>query len=95
MNRLWALLIILDQLLNVLFGSGWSNETLSSFFYRLKRDENRPFWCNLTDGIFFWQTEHCFNSYLRVKKNMYAPPEARGRLKWLRREKEYGHNSKA
>lgn len=66
------LLIALDQCFNVLFGSGWADETLSAYFYRTKH------WMEpIVDHIFFWQDRHCYNSYMSERNRMQMPAEYR------------------
>ena len=58
------LLIAIDQLVNVLLFNGWPDETVSACAWR-QRDN--PIWGRIRwalDKVFFWQVEHCYNSYL-------------------------------
>lgn len=66
------LLIAVDQFINVLFG-GWADETISS---RLYRTESRA--VKYIDRIFFWEKEHCRQSYLSELSRKQFPPEFRG-----------------
>jgi hypothetical protein len=55
----------LDQLLNTIVwikgdGFGFADETLSARAWRL-RNKSRAW--KVIDTIFFWETEHCKNSY--------------------------------
>lgn len=67
-------LIALDQLFNTILG-GHPDETLSSRAYRTEQKGRlfgrlfRP----LIDGIFFWQTTHCYNGYLSEKLRRQLP----------------------
>jgi len=71
------ILIAFDQLLNTLIG-GCADETLSSHAYRMHRD-GKPwgFLRRVIDAIFFWQTEHCYESYISEKERRQLPPEFR------------------
>lgn len=55
--------IALDQLLNALIG-GFPDETLSARAYR-DRWKGHRWWVayKLINFIFFWQHDHCFESY--------------------------------
>ena len=68
------ILIAIDQLINALL-FGFADETLSSRAYRADRDGKvfgrifRP----VIDTIFFWQTRHCYESYLaEVQRRQYS-----------------------
>ena len=76
--------LALDQLANVLpppiDGTvGYADETLSSHAYRMWRDE-KPWGilCHVIDMLFFWQSQHCFDSYVSETKRYQLPPEFRG-----------------
>lgn len=63
-NYFHQLAIAVDQLFNALL-AGYADETLSSRAYRCQFDKRR--WKIvriLIDGIFFWQEEHCRQSYI-------------------------------
>ena len=67
------LLIAIDQLGNALL-AGYADETLSARAYRSQHKKRR--WKVLRkviDGIFFWEDEHCFNSYLSEKNRKHFP----------------------
>lgn len=67
-------LIALDQQANALTG-GKADETLSSRAYRADLNGRifgrifRP----MIDGIFFWQYDHCYNSYLEEVERKQLP----------------------
>ena len=63
--------IALSVLLNVLLG-GPSNQTLSARNYALKR-VGKPNIVWLIDSIFFWDKDHCMNSWLYwfLHRNMH------------------------
>lgn len=63
--------IAFDQLLNALLG-GMADETLSARAHR-----TGSAWEPLIDALFFWQTDHCFESYLSEKERKQLPPEYR------------------
>lgn len=72
-------LIALDQFINTLVwaryeGFGFADETLSARCWRLRR---HPFWAEamkVINQIFFWQTNHCQESYLAECKRLQYPP---------------------
>lgn len=70
-------LIAFDQLLNALIG-GWPDETMSAWAYRVRRD-GKPwgFMADVIDALFFWQPDHCMQSYLTEKLKKQLPPEER------------------
>ncbi|MBQ4132785.1 MAG: pseudouridine synthase [Desulfovibrionaceae bacterium] len=76
MNWLKSMLIALDQLINTLLG-GWPDETLSSRAWRWELAERRswPRW--LIDRLFFWENDHCKDSYLSERLGRQLPPEMR------------------
>jgi hypothetical protein len=66
------LLIAIDQLLNVLIGSGWADETLSAFFHR------RGGWRRtVINWMFFWQNDHCLQAHRSEIDRRHLPPEYR------------------
>ena len=57
-TRLWNLLVSVDQNFNCLLGSGYADETLSAYSYRVGG------WRYTTiNMIFFWQKDHCYDAY--------------------------------
>lgn len=77
MNRLHQILVALDQLFNALLG-GWADETLSARSYRNSGKKRR--WMmikNAIDALFFWQPNHCFESYLSEMERFQLPAEYR------------------
>lgn len=69
--------IAVDQLLNALLW-GWPDETLSSRAYRM--DGKKWRWTiarRVIDGLFFWQDEHCRQSFESEKAMHHLPIEAR------------------
>lgn len=71
------ILIAVDQLLNALL-CGWPDETLSSRCWRWDRDGVRHWPRRLVDSLFFWEKEHCRESYESEQLRMQMPPELRG-----------------
>lgn len=65
------LLIALDQLVNALFG-GFPDETMSAYAHRVggwRRD--------LINGVFFWQDDHCAQSYWAERNRKQLPADYR------------------
>ena len=68
--------IALDQLCNTLLG-GWADETFSS---RCWRHRDRPGWKQLrkiVDCLFFWEKNHCRESYNSEVKAAQLPASFR------------------
>ena len=80
--RLRQLLISVDQTINcvlgLFIGGSWADETLSSRAYRMQQ-QGKPwgFLRGVIDALFFWQQQHCFQSYLSEKYRKQLPPELR------------------
>ena len=70
------ILIAADQLLNALL-AGWPDETLSSRAYRWEKNGVRSWPRIIIDLLFFWESEHCFQSYLSEREGRQLPPELR------------------
>jgi hypothetical protein len=66
-------LIALDQLLNALLG-GWADETLSSRAWRA-RDKHHTY--KFIDAVFWWDPNHCYNSWLSERRRQQSAPEFR------------------
>lgn len=75
------ILIAFDQLINTLVGlftgDGWADETLSAKSYR-KRQQGWGFVYNFINCIFFWQINHCRESYDSETYRSHLPKEYRG-----------------
>ena len=69
--RIKQTLIALDQLLNAVLG-GWADETLSSRSYREK-----PRLAKFIDTLFWFDKDHCYESYVSEQLRMQMPPELR------------------
>ena len=78
MTYLKQVLLGIDQLFNTLTG-GYADETLSSRVWRLENKGKlsgkifRP----LIDFLFFFQEEHCYNSFLAEVQRRQLPREFR------------------
>lgn len=69
--RLAQVLIALDQLANAICG-GWADETLSSRAYR-----ESPRVEKFINTLFFWDKDHCYESYVSEQLRTQLPPELR------------------
>jgi hypothetical protein len=69
--RLAQVLIALDQLANAICG-GWADETLSSRAYR-----ESPRAEKFINTLFFWDKDHCYESYVSEQLRTQLPPELR------------------
>lgn len=71
-------LIAFDQLVNTLVwakgeGFGMADETISARSWRLRK---KPFWGALrvlVDSLFFWQPNHCADSYMSEQARKHLP----------------------
>lgn len=70
------ILIAADQLVNALC-AGWPDETLSSRSFRWEKDGVRAWPRRLIDRLFFWEEQHCFQSYQSEREGRQLPPELR------------------
>lgn len=75
------LLISIDQVFNVLHRffteKKYADETISSRAYRLRRDNNNPIPEKIINTIFFWDDNHCSESYDSEMDRLQLPPEFR------------------
>lgn len=71
MNWLKQVLLALDQLLNAVLG-GWADESISSRAWR-----ESPRLARLIDLLFWFDKDHCFESYVSEQLRMQMPPELR------------------
>lgn len=76
MTYVKKILIAADQLLNALL-AGWPDETLSSRAFRWDRNGVRKCPRIMIDCLFFWESEHCFQSYKSEREGRQLPPELR------------------
>ncbi len=72
MNRFFHLGLAFSQLLNVLIGSGYADESLSAFSHRTN-GPLRP----IINALFFWQEDHCRDAFYAEKGMKQLPPEYR------------------
>jgi hypothetical protein len=77
MSRAKRILIALDQLCNAVFG-GWPDETLSSRAWRWEVKGKRSWPRKVIDALFFWDKDHCRESFESERQGRWLPPEARG-----------------
>lgn len=82
-EQVWQLWIAIDQLLSVLIGLvayptvgrfHWADETFSAMAWRLEWNAA----VRIIDGIFFWQNEHCRQSYESEMERRHTAPAYRG-----------------
>ena len=69
------LLIALDQLVNAAIG-GYADETISARAWRLRKTSYS--WRVtrfVIDGVFFWDANHCQESYLNEMRRKQLPKE--------------------
>ena len=71
-----AVLIAADQLLNALL-AGWPDETLSSRAWRWEQNGVRSWPRRFIDRLFFWEQDHCYQSYISEREGRQLPPELR------------------
>ena len=76
LSYLKSLLIGGDQLINALCG-GWPDETISSRAYRWEMGGQRSWPRKLIDLLFFWEADHCRESYASERMDRQLPPELR------------------
>ena len=69
-------LIAVDQLVNAML-AGWPDETMSSRAWRWEQDGVRSWPRRLIDRIFFWEPNHCRESYVSEMEGRQLPPELR------------------
>lgn len=71
-GELISFFIAIEQVLNVMFGSGWADETLSAYSYRTKNSSEL-----FIDILFWFDDFHCKESYEYELKRRQLPPENR------------------
>lgn len=78
------LLISLDQFLNVLVcmfvepkSKHWADETFSAHTHRHFVKGEWKWMRNLINFLFFWQADHCAESYESEMERNHLPPELR------------------
>lgn len=67
-TRLWNYMVSVDQDFNCLIGSGYADETLSAFSYRVKGWRYKTI-----NKIFFWQKDHCYDAYISELMRKHLP----------------------
>ena len=70
-------LIAIDQLVNAVLG-GYADETLSSRAWRMR--EKRPWLYKTIDIIFWFDRNHCYESFNSERIRSQSPPELRQSL---------------
>ena len=70
------LAIAIDQLFNALF-AGSCDETLSSHAYRLDVERGKKLPRFFIDTLFFFDKDHCYQSYLSEIERKQLPPQMR------------------
>lgn len=78
--KFWVhqVLVALDQLFTALIG-GWADETLSSYAWRMER-EDKPWgrvWRPCIDWVF--GEGHCYDAYIAERERLQTPPILRKR----------------
>ncbi|MDL2266753.1 pseudouridine synthase [Desulfovibrio sp. OttesenSCG-928-G15] len=76
MPRWKSVLIAFDQFVNALC-AGWPDETISSRAWRWHRNGTRTWPHKLIDTLFFWDPDHCRQSFLSERLGRQQPPETR------------------
>lgn len=75
------LLISIDQVFNVLHRffteKKYADETISSRAYRLRRDDLNKTPEKVINTLFFWEKDHCYESYVSEMDRLQLPPEFR------------------
>ena len=71
-----SVLIALDQLANALL-DGWPDETLSSRAWRWEQNGIRSWPRRIIDVLFFFDPEHCRESFESERTGWQQPPELR------------------
>ena len=82
LHNLKQLLIALDQLANVLIGmlcgyKSYCDETLSAKAYRLELERGRTWARKLIDALFWFDKNHCKESYESEVLKRQLPPSMR------------------
>ena len=72
----FQVLVALDQFVNTLIG-GYADETLSCRAYRHYLKGEHKWVKVLIDCLFFFEDNHCYNSYLSEQERLQLPPALR------------------
>jgi hypothetical protein len=70
--RVLQTLIAFDQFLNALLFGGWADETISARAWR-----EFPRLAKVIDAVFWFDPDHCFESYVSEQLRSQSPPEQR------------------
>lgn len=74
-GALWALLACVLRTMPT--GRTWADESLSSRAYRWEQNGVRSWPRRLIDRLFFWEQDHCYQSYISEREGRQLPPELR------------------
>ena len=82
LHNLKQLLICLDQLANVLIGlvgnrKSWADETMSAHAWRMQLEHGRTWARKLIDALFWFDKDHCKESYKSEMERRQLPPSMR------------------
>ena len=69
-------MIVLDQLVNAAC-NGFPDETISSRAWRWEKNGKRAWPRVVIDAVFFWDADHCKESYESERYGRQLPPELR------------------
>lgn len=75
-GTLWALLACVVRAIPT--GRTWADESLSSRAWRWECDGVCSWPRKTIDAIFWWQPNHCLESYISEREGRQLPPEIRG-----------------
>jgi hypothetical protein len=73
---LFQVVAAISQLINALLG-GWADELLSSRAYRNREIPLWGFVRRVIDCIFWWEPDHCYQSYRSEVQRLQSPHEHR------------------
>ncbi len=74
-GAIWSLLACFLRAMPT--GKTYADESLSSRAWRWYEDGERSWPRKLIDAIFFWEAEHCLESYISEREGRHLPPEWR------------------
>ena len=74
MARLKQIVVAADQLLNAILG-GYADETFSARCWRKRYQKPYFYLYRWIDVLFFWEDDHCEDSYLSEVERRYLPYE--------------------
>lgn len=70
------LLIAIDQFANAILG-GMADETLSARAFRWEVQGHRIWPRQMIDGLFFWQSDHCYHAWRSELERRQLPSHYR------------------